>query len=481
MAKSSSFFGLRRGSTKSLTFQVLDGQQITKDRVTEVRNPQTQKQQIQRVLMLTALNGYSAMKEIVDHSFEGVSYGGKTQQAWMAENLRAIRTRLSQAGNNYASKKAFVPIGQKFLAPNYYIMSKGSLPSVPCKVAGDFQFLGGESYAEVINALKAQPGDQLTICIITGDADYTANRFHFCRIILQPQNADGSNASLSAPFFTSEGLINLPNKRNENTEGFKFDLGLDEYIGVAFGFETILAGTVILSREVDRKWLRSSQALAVAASHPGFTLQEAIDSSASDVQVDSSYFLNGASDADNIAPAVVDYVRFGQVEVSDGAVLDGAGSLVVVGSGLSAANVKLIVGGNVWVPESASDSQITYAVASNGSFVLFVNNIRQLSFTVKGNVPVANFSKLVADDRQMSSIPSNIEVAINHALNVAVEGTDFDPSKFVVLGTGNTVSTGSSSSTAWNGVITCKAAGQLQYNGQTILAWQIAESGGPIM
>lgn len=474
MAKSSSFFGLRRGSTKSLTFQVLDGQQITKDRVTEVRNPQTQKQQLQRVLMLTALCGYSAMKEIVDHSFEGVSYGGKTQQAWMAENLRAIRARLSQAGNHYASKKAFVPIGQKFLAPNYYIMSKGTLPTVPCKVAGDFQFLGGESYAEVINALKAQPGDQLTVCIITGDADYTANRFHFCRIILQPQNADGSNAALSAPFFTSEGNINLPNKRNENTEGFKFDLGLDEYIGVTFGFESIIAGTVILSREVNRKWLRSTQAMAVAASHPGFTLQQAIDTSSTDVQVDSSYFLNGASDADNIAPAVVDYVRFGQVEVADGAVLDGSGSLVVVGSGLNSANVKLMVGSSVWVPSSATDSQVAYTVGSNGNFVLFVNNIRQLAFTVKGNDPMASITKLVADNRVMSSVPANIEVVRNYSLDVKIEGTELDPSKFAVLGTGNTMSTGSTSSTAWNATVSCAVAGQLQYDGQTVLAWQIA-------
>ena len=33
MAKSSGYFGLRRGSTKSHTFSVLNGKQITKDRV----------------------------------------------------------------------------------------------------------------------------------------------------------------------------------------------------------------------------------------------------------------------------------------------------------------------------------------------------------------------------------------------------------------------------------------------------------------
>lgn len=37
MAQSKGFFGLRKGSTKSLTFSVLDGKQITKDRVYDVK------------------------------------------------------------------------------------------------------------------------------------------------------------------------------------------------------------------------------------------------------------------------------------------------------------------------------------------------------------------------------------------------------------------------------------------------------------
>ena len=50
MAQSKSFFGLRTGSTKSLTFQVYRGQQITKDRVTRVSNPQSDAQMQQRGL-----------------------------------------------------------------------------------------------------------------------------------------------------------------------------------------------------------------------------------------------------------------------------------------------------------------------------------------------------------------------------------------------------------------------------------------------
>ena len=73
MAKSNSFFGLRRGSTKTLTFSVLDGQQITKDRVTEVKNPRTEMQMSQRCKLKTIALAYSGMKAAVYHSGEGTT------------------------------------------------------------------------------------------------------------------------------------------------------------------------------------------------------------------------------------------------------------------------------------------------------------------------------------------------------------------------------------------------------------------------
>ena len=73
MAKSDGFFGLRRGSTKSLTFAVNEGVQITKDRVTDVRNPRTEAQMLQRMCLATAGKFYSEGREIFDHSVENVT------------------------------------------------------------------------------------------------------------------------------------------------------------------------------------------------------------------------------------------------------------------------------------------------------------------------------------------------------------------------------------------------------------------------
>lgn len=89
MAKSKSFFGLRTGSTKSLTFQVLRGQQITKDRVTKVANPRTRAQMMQRAKLPIVAAARSALKGLVDHSWEGVAYGDASLREFSRVNLSA--------------------------------------------------------------------------------------------------------------------------------------------------------------------------------------------------------------------------------------------------------------------------------------------------------------------------------------------------------------------------------------------------------
>ena len=89
MAKSKSFFGLRTGSTKSLTFQVYRGQQITKDRVTRVANPRTTRQMEQRSKLPIAAAARSVLKGLVDHSWEGVPYGEQSLRTFSSKNLSA--------------------------------------------------------------------------------------------------------------------------------------------------------------------------------------------------------------------------------------------------------------------------------------------------------------------------------------------------------------------------------------------------------
>lgn len=131
MAKSKSFFGLRRGSTKSHTYSILNGQQITKDRVQTVANPKTQKQQFQRAIMATVMAAYSEMKEIEDHAFQGKKKGSENQREFMSRNLVAMRNAFLQYQDNntaVANQKYFA-VGPKTptVLPAEWILSHGTM------------------------------------------------------------------------------------------------------------------------------------------------------------------------------------------------------------------------------------------------------------------------------------------------------------------------------------------------------------------
>lgn len=120
MARSSSFFTLRSGSTKSLTFQTLRGKQITKDRVSEVANPQTDSQMLQRYKVPMVAQARAQLKGLVDHSFEGTEYGYQSLAKFSSLNL----------AKDALDIKAYVPKGAMDSGEANFIVSRGSLPSV---------------------------------------------------------------------------------------------------------------------------------------------------------------------------------------------------------------------------------------------------------------------------------------------------------------------------------------------------------------
>lgn len=131
MAKSKSFFGLRTGSTKSLTFQVYRGQQITKDRVTRISNPRTESQMLQRALVPIVAASRAALKGLVDHSFEGVPYGDQSLKMFSSLNLKAGALKVSSFSPNGYSNPGFANL----------IVSRGTINE-------DFEISAGRSEAE---------------------------------------------------------------------------------------------------------------------------------------------------------------------------------------------------------------------------------------------------------------------------------------------------------------------------------------------
>ena len=110
MAKSKSFFGLRTGSTKSLTFSVYRGTQVTKDRVYRVSNPRSNAQMSQRALIPIVAAARSALKDLVDHSFEGVPYGEASLKEFSKLNLRAGALSVTSYSPNGESNPGFADL-----------------------------------------------------------------------------------------------------------------------------------------------------------------------------------------------------------------------------------------------------------------------------------------------------------------------------------------------------------------------------------
>ena len=136
MAKSKSFFGLRTGSTKSLTFQTYRGQQITKDRVTSVSNPQSPAQMDQRLLLPLVANARTRLSGLIDHSFEGVPYGYQSLQRFSSLNL----------SKDALTVAAYVPKGLSLPGLANFIIADGSLTNY----LGDcFLSDSGETYFNV--------------------------------------------------------------------------------------------------------------------------------------------------------------------------------------------------------------------------------------------------------------------------------------------------------------------------------------------
>lgn len=165
MAKSTSFFGLRKGSTKSQTYSVLRGQQITKDRVSEVANPKTTSQMQQRALFATAVKFYKhANQRFFRFAFEDKKRTESEYNAFMRHNLP------NSTIYDYAQsqREQFPAIGDG------WVLTSGSLASPIVSLTGNRVRLAvgsvegsetsfGVVCDKIIKAYGLQAGDIMTI------------------------------------------------------------------------------------------------------------------------------------------------------------------------------------------------------------------------------------------------------------------------------------------------------------------------------
>ena len=274
MAQSKSFFGLRRGSTKSLTFSTFNGKQVTKDRVTDVKNPRTEAQMINRMLNYTAMSAYSAMKEIVDHSFASKSYGLQSMRHFLSRNYSLLKYGIDTM--RYSSYKGGV-------VPSMYLVSEGSLPKLPLEIAkatGTISFtVPGTTFADLKSLTGLKGNDYFTAVALTDDIN---NRFVWVRCYVPEDTMDDAEINSDTIRFESN-VIGSSVLKVEKVETNKTK------ISFTFAYQTYSVGTVIASAKRGETWQRSTNYMEALTNSDYANYEDALAT----YPVGASYILNG--------------------------------------------------------------------------------------------------------------------------------------------------------------------------------------------
>lgn len=330
------------------------------------KNPKTQAQTYQRVIAKQVSACYAKMKEICDHSFEGVTMGAESMNRFRKLNLVTLRSRAAEiqnAGISLAEFYQFQPIGSEKFVPAAVIISEGSLPKVKAGIDNQSSLMTmvaqANTYRGIINEWGLRRGDQLTFVAVTKDSDGDYN-FKYSRVILDPRNADGSGASLDSPFATDGHVVNLPSPRNkgnltvEFTNG-KFYIALDE--------DPMAAAGIIVSRKAGDYNFRSNCKLVLDETVIGNDLcgletAVQLSYSTSEIYVENDAYLNnsgvggsegdstGASTSDPDAPSFTSnaIINGASQNVNGTTSVSSLTSLVVNGRNLTEENVYAMVG-----------------------------------------------------------------------------------------------------------------------------------------
>lgn len=292
MAKGNMLLGMARGSVGDLTFARSNGQQVARARNRNPKNPRTMAQAIQRMVMATVSGARGMMREIVDHSFEGVKYGLDSLSLFSKLNMAQLRSVAIQDINGGEELGNFQFKGSSLPQINNYIVSKGSLPmtstgfvSEPTGYAGvkiTFKDLGLDrawTPLDYLVSMNMRPGDQLTLLFVTadvqnfeqyGDALNVSNTFSWVRLVFTTDEDVLTNESLT---YTENQRLRINPKildisRSKNYQGLALfeDINIgNEFSNFGFciestpGVSEVRGAAAIISRpSSDGSWLRST-------------------------------------------------------------------------------------------------------------------------------------------------------------------------------------------------------------------------------
>lgn len=253
------------------------GKQLARIRATEIKNPNTAGQAIQRMITATNARAYSRLKTICDHSFEGVAYKQASQDYFLKLNAKLLRQwvagNLSVIGETDLNKWVGLSGIDDFYATGVGLqISKGSLPTVPAVrwtendnvLFGFGSAVSSETVSSFLASLGAVPGDQISVVLMI------KGQIMLARYV----TSANATAEQLAAAFSDDSLRAICTGRSIYSGNVRFSLsamveGSEERYVVIYDSEGnrlleygVEGAAIILSRkDASGNWLRSTQTL----------------------------------------------------------------------------------------------------------------------------------------------------------------------------------------------------------------------------
>ena len=291
---SSPFVGIAKGKLGEGVYYRAGGKTLARARNRQPRNPKSTAQCQQRLVFSSATRTAKVLREIIDHSFEGIEYGQKSVNHFTQQAVGVLKRHMqSPIMDGVTPYVPALPLGsltgngvEMVLAE--FPMSQGSLEPIPAQlietsadgVQGTHGLrIGAAGIASATKTLANlaefgfERGKQYTFILIYAHRTKSDGKFDFnvpggieiARINFSADAAETTPLFLAAGgegnFTINPAVLNIETSTNYSAVHFMVDADAFPGTAIVDGGGDIIAGCVIASEYVNGQWRRSSQVL----------------------------------------------------------------------------------------------------------------------------------------------------------------------------------------------------------------------------
>lgn len=303
-SKTGGAFGFIKKSIGSVTYSTMKDKygkrvQILRAKPTDVTNPNTVAQILQRMKVRPASRFYAEFEEILNNAFEGVAYGAASRREFMALAMKAVGPYIPRTADRFIPAKW--PVSRGSVAEHGALkwLKDESVSSPSYTGTGFTYFLGYEDFDSISEATAAYINSvygrdvQLTFIAVTQTADGSFETGYARKLsneIVEDEVLQLGNAVVRLGFSDNRNVFNF--------FGGNSTSGLD-----ATRHGQVVAAAVITSYKDGENWVRSNVDMAI---NPALELNlygadakdlaiESYQDAASVNNLNSSWYLNLAN------------------------------------------------------------------------------------------------------------------------------------------------------------------------------------------